>query len=252
MTLADFQKCASPILERHHSDGYVAKNAAGWWHFEGRIPEITLQCIEWLRSQDQHVRISVEIEKPAREGLESLEPLADVVFYSRSWAEHQGFTDAEAFLNDRAERLESTGLPGQILTCTWGAHGATVKVRRSNGSTEHREAPCSRQDISEKVKVVDSIGAGDTFIAGMIYGLAGMADLLDTRSTMGQTSAMVFATNLATTKVKQEGFNGLADRIMPLYDLSTPFAPRRMTDSFAWSINGGRADDTSARVNSNA
>ncbi len=32
-------------------------------------------------------KISIEVEKPGREGLEELAAEADVVFYSRSWAE---------------------------------------------------------------------------------------------------------------------------------------------------------------------
>lgn len=32
-------------------------------------------------------RVSVEVEKPGREGLEELAAEADVVFYSKTWAE---------------------------------------------------------------------------------------------------------------------------------------------------------------------
>ncbi|KKA27393.1 hypothetical protein TD95_000493 [Thielaviopsis punctulata] len=60
-----------------------------WWHFEGRIPPTTLHCIELLRNnapQDSLV-ISVEVEKPGRDGLEAVAASADVVFISRNWAE---------------------------------------------------------------------------------------------------------------------------------------------------------------------
>lgn len=40
-----------------------------------------------LRDVLPNARISVEIEKPCREGLPELAAEADVVFYSRSWAE---------------------------------------------------------------------------------------------------------------------------------------------------------------------
>lgn len=39
-----------------------------------------------LRTHSRDTRISVEIEKPARSGLQELVPEADVVFYSKSWA----------------------------------------------------------------------------------------------------------------------------------------------------------------------
>lgn len=48
------------------------------------------------------------------------------------------------------------------------------------------------------------MGAGDTFIAGMLYGLV-------CRGENWHTSRKVnFAVDLATLKVQQEGFEGLA------------------------------------------
>lgn len=54
---------------------------------QGRIPETTLQCIQHLRLHHPRSSISVELEKPGRDGLRELAREADVVFYSRSWAE---------------------------------------------------------------------------------------------------------------------------------------------------------------------
>ncbi|KAK5993273.1 Hepatic fructokinase-like protein [Cladobotryum mycophilum] len=65
-----------------------------WWHFEGRIPDITLECIRRLRDMLPGAWISVEVEKPGREGLLELAAEADVVFYSRSWAEGGKNSDA--------------------------------------------------------------------------------------------------------------------------------------------------------------
>ncbi|OAA45479.1 hypothetical protein NOR_03268 [Metarhizium rileyi] len=58
-----------------------------WWHFEGRIPETLLACMRLLRQKLPKANISVEVEKPGREGLLQLAAEADVVFYSRTWAE---------------------------------------------------------------------------------------------------------------------------------------------------------------------
>ncbi|KAI0024339.1 hypothetical protein F4780DRAFT_725116 [Xylariomycetidae sp. FL0641] len=71
---------------------------ATWFHFEGRIPETTLQCIQWLRRSKPGSKVSVEIEKPGREGLEALAAEADVVFYSRSWAESKRYENAQQCL----------------------------------------------------------------------------------------------------------------------------------------------------------
>ena len=54
---------------------------------QGRIPETTLSCIQYLRQALPKASISVEVEKPGREGLEQLAAEADVVFYSKGWAE---------------------------------------------------------------------------------------------------------------------------------------------------------------------
>lgn len=48
-----------------------------------------------------------------------------------------------------------------------------------------------------------SIGAGDTFIAGMLYGLLRHPTDWDTRSRLS------FAVGLASLKVQREGFEGL-------------------------------------------
>lgn len=57
------------------------------WHFEGRLPEITLECARYLRRVLPKCRISVEVENPNRVGLRELAAEADIVFYSRIWAE---------------------------------------------------------------------------------------------------------------------------------------------------------------------
>lgn len=51
------------------------------------MPETTLRCIRYLRDSDPDAKISVEVERPGREGLPELAAEADVVFYSKTWAE---------------------------------------------------------------------------------------------------------------------------------------------------------------------
>ncbi|KAM0285987.1 hypothetical protein ACHAQH_001176 [Verticillium albo-atrum] len=70
-----------------------------WWHFEGRDPTTTLKCMRLLRQElGESVHISVEVEKPGREGLQDLAAEADVAFYSKAWAEDCGYASAEACL----------------------------------------------------------------------------------------------------------------------------------------------------------
>ncbi|KAK8041377.1 Ribokinase-like protein [Apiospora phragmitis] len=74
-----------------------------WVHFEGRIPETTLRCIQYLRQALPKTSISVEVEKPDREGLQELAAEADVVFHSKSWAESIGYQSARECLMAQSE-----------------------------------------------------------------------------------------------------------------------------------------------------
>jgi hypothetical protein len=56
-------------------------------HMQGRNPDTTFQCIQYLRRHLQCAGISVEIEKPGRAGLRELASGAHLVFYSKSWAQ---------------------------------------------------------------------------------------------------------------------------------------------------------------------
>lgn len=77
---ADFDPQGTPQLEPNQEE--CKSNTE-----KGRIPETTLACIRHLRRVSPRSTISVEVEKPNRDGLDALAAEADAVFYSRSWAE---------------------------------------------------------------------------------------------------------------------------------------------------------------------
>ena len=56
-----------------------------------------------------------------------------------------------------------------------------------------------------------SVGAGDTFIAGMLYGMVCRGDSWDPRRMLA------FGVELATLKVQREGFGSLGADIMLRY-----------------------------------
>ncbi|KAF2665943.1 putative PfkB family kinase [Microthyrium microscopicum] len=168
-------------------------NEAVWYHFEGRIPDVTLNCIRYLRKSAPDVKISVEIEKFPREGLEELVPEADVIFYSKIWAVGNGYKDAEACLRAQAKLAPSA----LLLCCTWGMQGASV-FEPATEAYYHRAAW-----VSKDSQVVDTIGAGDTFIAGMLY------SYLAPNNNWPVSQKLEFANELAGRKVVQEGFAGL-------------------------------------------
>ncbi len=66
-----------------------------------------------------------------------------------------------------------------------------------------------KQDPSCTNGTNSTVGAGDTFLAGMMYGLLCHAhDWTDERK-------MAFAVRLATLKVQREGFSGLGKDVLP-------------------------------------
>lgn len=128
-----------------------------WVHFEGRVPDMTLQCVCHLRRTRPAHKVSVECEKPEREGMVAVAAVADVVFYSRLWAETKGFRDARTFL----EAQLGNAREGAMLCCTWGAGGATAVQKSSSG--DHQWARVYAWKPHTECRVVDTIGAGGAF-----------------------------------------------------------------------------------------
>jgi ketohexokinase len=94
------------------------------------------------------------VEKP-RVGIEGLFDQVDVLFFSRDYAVAQGFDSAQALL---------AALPrGAVATCTWGERGAWALDFR--GDLWHAPA-------HPPPTLVDTLGAGDVFNAGMLAALS--------------------------------------------------------------------------------
>lgn len=157
-----------------------------WVHFEGRnVPE-TERMLQHLRTVGYPGRVSVEMEK-ARPGIDCLAAQADLVLFSRPYAEALGYREAAALLASM-HRLA----PASVLTCTWGEQGGWALD--AGGALRH--CPAFAPD-----RVVDTVGAGDVFNAGMIAGLL---------SGSATADALAAATQLAGRKVGQRGYAGLA------------------------------------------
>ncbi|KAK3715952.1 hypothetical protein LTR37_006682, partial [Vermiconidia calcicola] len=139
MTFEEFVSMTHDLLQppRGSTLGVVEQV---WFHFEGHIPQTTLQCIRYLRNHQSlnagfavdpckpRLKVSVEVEKPGREGLQELAQEADVVFYSKSWAGAEGYDSAETCLSAQSRLIlcnaGETKHGERTLICPWGAKGA--------------------------------------------------------------------------------------------------------------------------------
>lgn len=132
----------------------LAPGHEDWIHFEGRDAQATREMMQ--RARARGARVSLEIERP-RPGIEAAIPLADVAFFGRDYVVATGATGPETFL-----REAGAGLPGVTLVCAWGEDGAWTMG--ADGEIAH--SPAWRPE-----RVVDTLGAGDTFNAGVIDAL---------------------------------------------------------------------------------
>lgn len=178
------------------ADGIDKGGGRMWFHFEGREVETSVACMRWLRQQYSDVLLSAEIEKPNRDGLEQMAAEADVVFFSKTWAEAKGYNSAQQTLKDQARAL----IKASLLFCTWGADGATVFRAKDNAYAD------GRARVPQGLSVVDTVGAGDTFTAGALHAILNQ---LDHQGGVAE-AALAAGNHLATHKVVQEGFGRLS------------------------------------------
>jgi ketohexokinase len=157
--------------------------AYDWFHFEGRNPPELPALLGAARAAAVDQPVSLELEKP-RAGLDAAMPLADVLMFSRDWARSRA-DRPEAFIEQAAQQR-----PEQVQTLTWGHRGAWVAHR---GQIVHC-APTAGLSIR------DSLGAGDSFNAGLIHALV---------SGQPPEQALGAAVRLAERKLSQQGLDGL-------------------------------------------
>ncbi|WP_319381891.1 PfkB family carbohydrate kinase [Thiomicrorhabdus sp.] len=156
-----------------------------WLHFEGRNMEHLPGMLNIAKTFLDQQPISLEIEKP-REGIEALFSQANLLIVSHHYAKAKGFTDGEALLSSIRELAPQTN-----LVCTWGENGAWFCT--PGGEIRHQKA--ETVDL-----IIDTLGAGDTFNAGLIHSLHATGNLQE---------AVAFASQLAAKKIRQQGLDDI-------------------------------------------
>lgn len=156
-----------------------------WLHFEGRTVDATLEMLRHARRVAPHLPLSVEIEKQ-RPGIEQLYALPDLLLFSRAYATACGYLDATALFAAVRPQAQQAD-----LVCSWGDAGAQARDRVGVLYSSPAFPP---------PRLVDTLGAGDTFNAGFI----------DARLRgLSCAEALQCACRLAGRKCGQQGFSGL-------------------------------------------
>ncbi|XP_066851386.1 ketohexokinase isoform X6 [Anser cygnoides] len=178
VTARDF---ARVDLDRYH-----------WIHWEARNASEQVRMIQRVEEHNralppaQRIRTSVEVEKP-REELLPLLAHGDVVFISKDLAKHFGYRSAPEALRGLRSRVQ----PGATLICAWAEEGADAMG--PGGELVHADA-CPPETL------VDTLGAGDTFNAAVIFALSGGQSLQD---------ALNFGCRIAGKKCGIQGYDGI-------------------------------------------
>ncbi|XP_076243082.1 ketohexokinase [Calliopsis andreniformis] len=143
-----------------------------WIHFEGRNFKEVLSMLQFVENYNHTlnyrpaennetctnqmpITISVELESPKEELLDLL-PYADVVFISKDFALYRGYSNMSETLRSISEEAKS----GATLICAWGDRGAMARTP-DNITVQSPAFPPQ--------KVVDTLGAGDTFNAAVLH-----------------------------------------------------------------------------------
>lgn len=158
-------------------------NNYDWIHFEGRNVLEVKKMLDHVMALHPNISISLEIEKH-RDGIAQLFNYPDVLIFSRHYVNETSYFEATPFLTDMRKLYQANH-----LVCAWGKQGAYA-VDEENNSIHSPAHPVST--------VVETLGAGDTFNAGLINAFL-QEETLD--------SALYQACELAAKKCGIEGFS---------------------------------------------
>ena len=159
-----------------------------WIHFEGREINETLKMIQQVKQQYPDTTLSVEIEKP-RANIETLIDLADTIFFSQTYATAKGFENPRDFISHMAKSNNT-----KTLICNWGSQDTVAIDSQGKLTSCPTFAPAT---------IIDTVAAGDTFIAGFINAALNQQSL---------ALSLEQANRLAGRKCGQAGLQNLGNK----------------------------------------
>ncbi|XP_075930120.1 ketohexokinase isoform X8 [Petromyzon marinus] len=168
----------------HHPAQQPGRNGDEQLRMIARVNEMNRR-----RDPGEAITVSVEIEKPEKLDTHQLIGHGDVVFISKDFAKHAGYNSAEAAVRGLYGRVKRGG----VLVCAWGEQGAAA-------TGPSGEVACS--PAFPPPTLVDTLGAGDTFIAGVIAALSRGQSLQE---------ALTFGCRVAGKKCGVQGYEGLGE-----------------------------------------
>uniref|UniRef100_A0A1A9VET3 PfkB domain-containing protein n=1 Tax=Glossina austeni TaxID=7395 RepID=A0A1A9VET3_GLOAU len=185
-----------------------------WIHFEGRDPLETTPMINMIRQYNkenaEHITISVELAKPTRDIL-TLAMRADLVFVGRQFASHIGWKSPKETVFSLRELLSILQLRedkedseldlcfyNSHLICPWADDG--VHVLTAEYEYYHIPPPAP-------VQVLDTVGAGATFVAAVVHSLISR--------NMAIREAVEFGIRLAAFKTQYRGLECIKNYTIP-------------------------------------
>jgi len=154
-----------------------------WVHFEGRNIAELEKMMQQLLARDFH-HFSLEIEKP-REGIEALFTLPAVLIFSRDYLHHTHKGVKDFFEDLRKDDIKAT------MYCAWGKAGGWAMDKQGK---LYQQPACNPQTV------VDTLGAGDAFNAGIIDGEL---------NKLAVEQALANACKVAGFKCGLQGFDGI-------------------------------------------
>lgn len=163
-----------------------------WFHMEGRNAEEMLQAVQAsIFPRVENLLLSLELER-VREGneIKLLELSPNVVVIARSFIESQGFHDPRAFVMDALtkQHLGPKRVPEAFWVVTMGEHGSIGYLVNQTQIKSEYQCPAIKADGP-----VNSLGAGDTFLGALIYGIG--------ERKLEYDEALQFATQAAYNKI---------------------------------------------------